>query len=50
MLTMNDYLFYQVNLPCSITDEVTTLYDSFKFGVAIAKIMECVQMVCYTLQ
>ena len=30
----------------SITDEVTNLYDNFKFGVAITKIMECVQMVC----
>ena len=35
---------------CSITDEVSNLYDNFKFGVAIAKIMECVQMVCVVLQ
>ena len=35
---------------CSITDEVTNLYDNFKFGMAINKIMQCAQMVCCTLQ
>ena len=29
-----------------ITADITDLYNDFKFGVAITKIMECIQMVC----
>lgn len=43
-VTVEDYKL--LNTLSTLTDEVTDLYDDFKFGIGITKIMECVQLVC----
>lgn len=41
-VTVEDYEF--LDKMSTLTNEVTNLYDNFKFGMAVVKIMECVQM------